>query len=155
MPSFHIRKAQLSDAAELSALICETAQTLLKPHYSKEQWDIFTGYYSVQALTGKMPRQAVFCAESDGLIVGTIALDEDLVVGFYTRLQHINQGIGKRLMTHLETYAQSKGLAELRLLASPVGLAFYYSNGWQKIEELTIEYHGVNFEETLMTKRIN
>ncbi|MGO4294331.1 GNAT family N-acetyltransferase [Chitinophaga sp. RAB17] len=154
MSSIHIRAAQPSDAKQLSDLICENAEKLLKPHYNNEQWNIFIKYYSVQVLSEKIASQTVFCAERDGQIIGTAALDGDFVVGFYTRLQYVNQGIGKQLMTYLETYAQSKGLTTLQLAASPEGLAFYYKNGWQKVKDFTIEHYGVGFEETLMSKQI-
>lgn len=135
-------------------MICENAEKLLKPHYNNEQWNIFIKYYSAQVLSEKIASQTVFCAERDGQIIGTAALDGDFVVGFYTRLQHVNQGIGKQLMTYLETYAQSKGLSTLQLAASPEGLAFYYKNGWQKVKDFTIEHYGVGFAETLMSKQI-
>ena len=154
MSSIHIRAAQLSDAKQLSDLICENAQQLLKPHYNHQQWDIFIRYYSEQVLEEKITRQTVFCAERDGQMLGTVALDGDFVVGFYTRLQHVNQGIGKQLMIHLETYAQSMGLTMLQLAASPEGLAFYYKHGWEKVKDFTIEHYGVGFEETLMTKHV-
>lgn len=154
MSSIHIRTAQLSDAKQLSDLICENAEKLLKPHYNTEQWNIFIKYYSAQVLSEKIANQTVFCAERDGQIIGTAALDGDFVVGFYTRLQYVNQGIGKQLMTYLETYAKSKGLTTLQLAASPEGLAFYYKNGWQKVKDFTIEHYGVGFDETLMSKQI-
>ncbi len=149
-----IREASLQDARQLSDLICENAQVLLKPHYSNEQWEIFIKYYSVQVMTEKLLRQAVFCAEADGKIVGTVALEDNWVFGFYTRLQYVNQGIGKRLMTHLEHYARTEGLDTLQLAASPVGLAFYYKHGWQKVRDFTAYHYGVGFEETLMTKSL-
>lgn len=149
-----IREASLQDAQQLSDLICENAHALLKPHYSDKQWEIFIKYYSVEAMTEKLQRQAVFCAEADGKIVGTVALEDDWVFGFYTRRQYVNQGIGKRLMTHLEHYARAQGLDTLQLAASPVGLAFYYKHGWQKVRDFTAYHYGVGFEETLMTKSL-
>ncbi|SEW52757.1 GNAT family N-acetyltransferase [Chitinophaga arvensicola] len=152
MSAIQIRRAQLTDAAALSELICENAQQLLKPHYSEAQWTIFIQYYSIAVLREKISKQVVFCAEKDGVIVGTVALDGDFVVGFYTRLQQVNQGIGKLLMAHLEAYALSNGLTTLQLAASPEGLAFYAKNGWQYVKDYTFEYYGVGFEETLMQK---
>lgn len=123
----------------------------LKQTYSASLSEIPTE----QALTEKIDNQTVFCAEQDSQILGTIALDKDFVVGFYTRLQNLGQGIGRLLIAHLETYATSKGIGALQLAASPEGLAFYYKNGWEKIKDFIIEYHGVGFEETLMTKKIS
>lgn len=147
-----LRNAQVSDAKRLSELILENADSLVRPYYSEEQWNIFVKYYSEEVLTEKIGRQMVFVAEQDELIVGTVALEVDFVVGVYTRLQNVGQGIGKLLMAHLENYAKESGLRQLQLAASPTGLAFYYKNGWEKVKDFTIEYYGVGFEETLMIK---
>ncbi|MCW3464981.1 GNAT family N-acetyltransferase [Chitinophaga nivalis] len=155
MSTIHIRAAQLSDAKALSDLICENALKILKPHYSDEQWNIFIRYYSVEVMIEKIATQTVFCAERAGQIIGTVALDGDFVVGFYTHVQHVNQGIGKQLMAHLENHAYRNGITTLQLAASPEGLAFYYKNGWQKIKDLMMVHYGVGFEETLMTKQLS
>jgi N-acetylglutamate synthase-like GNAT family acetyltransferase len=155
MTRIYIRKATINDAKNLSELICENAQQILKPHYNVEQWNIFIKYYSIEVMTKKIESQVIFCAEKDGEIVGTIALDGDFVVGFYTRLKSMNQGIGKKLINHLENYATNNGLKKLQLAASPEGLVFYYKNGWQKVKDFVIEYYGVGFEETLMIKELS
>ena len=150
-----IRRAFESDAEELSRLICENAKAMLAPHYSKEQWDIFITYYSPEVIRKKINQQIVFCCELKGKIVGSVALDNDFVVGFYTHLEYLHQGIGTALMNHLEAFASEKSLKEIQLAASPVGLNFYIKNGWQKVKDITIDYYGVGFEETLMVKRLN
>lgn len=122
--------------------------------YSTVRLSSFIKYYAEEVLAEKIIRQVVFIAERDGVILGTIALEHDFVVGFYTRLQNTNQGIGRLLMTHLETYAKKQGLTQLQLAASPEGVAFYNKVGWKKIKDFTIEYYGVDFEETLMAKEI-
>jgi GNAT superfamily N-acetyltransferase len=149
-----IRLAIDKDAESLSQMICENAKTMLLPHYDESQWDIFIKYYSPEVMQKKVKAQYLFCAELNCNIVGTIALDKDFVVGFYTRLGYLNQGIGKSVMQHLEEFALDKGLTEIQLAASPQGLSFYYRHGWKKIKDITIEHYGVGFEETLMVKRI-
>jgi GNAT superfamily N-acetyltransferase len=149
-----IRPAVDNDAESISQMICENAKAILYPHYNEIQWDIFIKYYSPEIVRNKIKAQHIFCAELDGNIAGTIALDKDFVVGFYTRLQYVNRGIGKMMMQHLEEFAIDQGLTEIRLAASPEGLAFYYKNGWEKIKDITIEHYGVGFKETLMVKRL-
>jgi GNAT superfamily N-acetyltransferase len=149
-----IRRAIESDAEELSLMICENAKATLAPHYSKEQWDIFITYYSTEVIKNKIATQIVFCSEFNGQIIGTVALDDNFVVGFYTRLEFLNKGIGVEMMNHLEAFALKKGLTEIQLNASPVGLAFYFKNGWEKIKDIIIDYYGVGFEETLMSKKL-
>jgi GNAT superfamily N-acetyltransferase len=149
-----IRPAIDDDAERLSHMICENAQAILSPHYNNEQWTIFIKYYSPEVMCEKINTQYVFCAELNTQIVGTIALDKDFVVGFYTRLHYLNQGIGKKMMKHLEDFALVKGLHTIQLAASPEGLSFYYKNGWEKVKDITIEHFGVGFEETLMVKKL-
>lgn len=149
-----IRRALESDAEVLSQMICENAKELLAPHYTKEQWDIFITYYSPEVIRQKINEQIFFCAEINSEIVGSIALDNDFVVGFYTRLGYLNQGIGAAMMKHLEAFALENKLKEIRLAASPIGVKFYLKNGWEKVEDITIEYYGVGFEETLMVKKL-
>lgn len=149
-----IRPALENDAEKLSQMICENAQAILSPHYNDKQWAIFIKYYSPEVMRKKISEQNVFCAELNEQTVGTIALDKDFVVGFYTRLQYLNRGIGKTMMKHLEAFALKKGLTELQLAASPEGLSFYYKNGWGKVKDFIIEHYGVGFEETLMIKNL-
>ena len=154
MRELEIRKATTNDAGELSELIYENADSLLKPHYNEQQWTIFLKYYSPEVLKKKITTQHLFCAVTDSLIVGCIGLEGDFVVGFYTRLNYRNRGIGKLLMDHLELYAKVSGIKRLHLAASPEGLRFYYKNGWIKVRDIVIDHYGVGFCETLMEKQI-
>lgn len=154
MKDLNIRRAFPADAGALSIMICENAFGILKPHYSDEQWNVFLRYYSPEVMSEKIKTQVIFCALHGKTIVGCIGLHDDYVVGFYTRLENRNQGIGNMLMNHLEAYARAIKLSELRLASSPEGLAFYYKNGWTKVKDFTIEHYGVGFNETLMKKKL-
>ena len=154
MLHINIREANQNDAKNLSELICENANLILKPFYNDMQWTVFIQYYSEDVLRQKMESQTIFCVEIDGSIVGTIALDADFVVGFYTKVSHLKNGIGSLLMIHLENHAREKGFKALQLAASPVGVDFYLKKGWKKIKEFNISYLGVDFEETLMEKEL-
>lgn len=149
-----IRRAAQRDATTLSEMICANAEKTLAPHYTEKQWQIFKTYYSPEVLSEKIKTQDVFCAEKGGVIVGSIALDGDWVVGFYTHVAHLGRGVGTALMSHLETFALSKGLTQIQLAASPVGLEYYLNNGWIKVKELVVEHYGVGFDETLLVKKL-
>jgi GNAT superfamily N-acetyltransferase len=136
-----IRAAVADDAETLSNLICENAEAILHQHYDEKQWAILID-------------QHVFCAVLNNEIVGTIALENDFVVGFYTRLKYVNQGVGKTMMRYLEEFASKKGLTKLQLAASPEALCFYNKNGWTKVRNIVMEHYGVGFEETLMVKSL-
>jgi GNAT superfamily N-acetyltransferase len=150
-----IRRATQTDAKALSELIVENAAELLRSYYSDEQWEVFIKYYSVEILAEKISSQIIFVAESGNSIVGTIALNDDLVVGFYTRLDFVNNGIGSLLMRYLEDFALSEGIMTLQLASSPLGLTFYLRKGWQRVRDLSVDHYGVTFEETLMIKKLS
>lgn len=148
-----IENALPSDANEISNLVLENATFYLKQHYTDAQWLVFLSYYSVEALLHKIQNQDVFCAKVEGKIVGTIALDKDYIVGFYTHIQFANKGIGSTLLQHIEEFARvDKGYSEILLASSPVGVTFYTKYGWQIIEKVILDYLGVDFEETIMKK---
>lgn len=154
LSELHIRQAFDADATALSRLICKNAQGLLKPHYSPLQLATFERYYSPEAMLEKEKKQTIFCAEIKGELVGTIGLERDFVVGFYTEVSLVNQGIGSALLDHLENFARKNGLGVIQLSASPVGVAFYERRGWQKLQDITVDYFGVGFDETLMKKAL-
>jgi GNAT superfamily N-acetyltransferase len=151
----HLRPATPADAGPLALLIADSAQATLAPHYSEVQMAAFLDYYSPSAMQGKIANQAVFCAEMGAQLVGTVALTADAyVVGFYTHADHLGKGIGKAMMRHIELVAQQMGHPEIRLTASPVGLGFYYKLGWEKLSDYIFQHRGVDFDETLMGKRL-
>lgn len=152
MDEIIIREAKHSDACDLSHMINENALHILKPYYTAEQWSAFLKYYSPQSMEEKIARNTFFCAVIAGRIVGCIGLNSSFLIGFYTRLEWRNKGIGRSLMTHLINHARKLGLAELQLAAAPGGLAFYNKNGWQKVKDIVTEHHGVGFPETLMKR---
>jgi GNAT superfamily N-acetyltransferase len=149
-----IERVTLNDAAEISDLIIKNASFYLRPHYSDAQWGIFKNYYSVESIQQKILQQQMFFAKLGTVIVGTIALDQDYIVGFYTHVAYVNKGIGSKLLRYIEKEAQEIGHAEIFLASSPVGLDFYLKFGWQLVEELEIDYLGVPFVETIMKKRL-
>lgn len=149
-----IRPATPADADALSLLIADSARASLAPHYSGVQLAAFLDYYSPSAMAGKIARQAVFCAEMSGQLVGTVALDgAGNVGGFYTHADHMGKGIGTAMMRHVEAFAKQKGHREIRLTASPVGLGFYYKHGWERVSDFEFQHLGVGFDETLMRKQ--
>ncbi|RYY55021.1 MAG: GNAT family N-acetyltransferase [Chitinophagaceae bacterium] len=147
-----IRRASPADASDLSFLILENAEQVLRPHYNKEQWQVFAAYYSIPAVERKLRRQTVFCGGREGRILGTVGLQGDTLVGFYTRYGYSGQGIGTRLLDHAERFAATTGIDRLHLSSSPEGLPFYRKSGWMEFETKLVYYSGVGFEETRMEK---
>lgn len=145
-----IRRATQADAAALSALICDNAQLTLAAHYSELQMQIFLRYYDLESVQQNLKKQTIFCAERDGQIIGSVGLIDNFIVGFYTHINFMGQGVGSQLMRHLHAYALSIGVKQLRLSASPAAVEFYLKLGYQIVEQIKPLYLGVAFDETLM-----
>lgn len=149
-----IRKAELKDAEAISALVLANAARTLRAHYTEEQWAVFTKYYSPEAVRFKIVTQEVYCGEIGGRLVGTVAMANGFVLGFYTDPELIGRGIGTQLMQYLEEEARKMGIRVLELAASPVGVAYYSRHGWEMVGEEEFVYEGVGFWEVRMKKRL-
>lgn len=149
-----IRPAVHQDAEVLSNLILENAYALLLPYYNTEQWEAFSKFYAPEEMQKKIAEQRIFCAILNHQIAGTIALDKNTLVGFYTQINFLNRGIGKMLMQYIESLAVEEGMTELKLTASPQAVTFYDKQGWKRVSVNTYYYFGVGFDETLMIKKL-
>lgn len=142
------------DAGALSEMICANAMQTLAPYYNDQQRQAFLDEYAPVKMVRKIQTQDLYIALANDRLAGTVALKDDWVVGVYTAIDFMGQGIGKKLMEFIEGIALQKGFKSLRLAASPLGVAFYSKLGWETIALQQFDYEGVLFEETLMTKRL-
>lgn len=152
MLDISIRRATEFDAEELSVMISDNAKAILASHYSEIQMAVFLRHYAPEAIRSRISKTVLFVAESQGEILGSIGLDEDLVVGFYTKVAYIGKGIGTALLKYLENYAAENGFVRIELSASPVGEGFYIKQGWRKVEDTIVYYYDTAFNEALMEK---
>ncbi|MBX9735262.1 MAG: GNAT family N-acetyltransferase [Chitinophagaceae bacterium] len=149
---FFIRELISTDIPEASALITENAQHTLATVYSETQMQAFLSYYTEKALEEKMTSADFFCAMIDDEIVGMIGLEDNMVIGFYTKVSYLGRGIGKILLNYIENFAQQKGYINIQLASSPISISFYEKQGWLPIKKIYPTYCGVIFEELLMKK---
>ncbi len=149
-----IRRASQSDAAAIGELVLLNARKTLFQFYSTLQWEVFSRYYSTEAVLAKLDTQIIFCGEINEQLVATVAIENGFVLGFYTHPDHLGRGIGTSMMEYLEQEAKAQGILELELAASPVGVAYYLKHGWEKVDEEDFYYEGVLFRETRMRKKL-
>ncbi|MBY0537251.1 MAG: GNAT family N-acetyltransferase [Chitinophagaceae bacterium] len=152
MLDISIRRATEFDTEELSIMISDNAKALLSSYYSDVQMAVFLRHYAPEAIKSRLSKTVLFVAETKGEILGSIGLDDDLVVGFYTKANHTGKGIGTKLLKHLENYATENGFVRIELSASPIGEGFYLKQGWRKVEDTIVYYYDTAFNEALMEK---
>lgn len=150
-----IRPAAERDARALGALIRKNAAVLLAGRYSARQLAAWKRYNTPARIRRRIAERATFCAFRGRRLCATAALDGAEVQGLYVNPRVCGQGIGRRLLAHLEIFAASQGATALHLTSTPGAVAFYAGNGWRAGRTVVVVVLGVRFEETYMTKRLN
>ncbi len=149
-----ISPATSEEAEALSRLICDNALHTLSGYYSPLQMETFLKYYAPAQVLDKIGHQLVFCAMQGGAIIGTVALEDDLIVGFYTHKDHLGKGVGTLLLRHIEQIALQNGFHEVQLSASPAARGYYLKQGFDEVSPCVFTYLGVDFDETFMRKQL-
>jgi GNAT superfamily N-acetyltransferase len=149
-----LRTATARDARAISALIRRNADAVLAEEYTRAQLAAWKRYNTPARFRERMKSRTTIGAYRAGRLFGTIALEGTELVGFYVSPARRGQGIGKLLLERLESFAISQGIDSLSLTSSPSATTFYLQHGWKKRRSVVLSMFGVDFEETLMTKKL-
>ena len=120
-----IRQATKADAARISYLIRNNTDKVLSNPYNERQKEVWKAANTPAAIRKQLAHRIIFCAFIKDKMVGTIGLDQDMLVGLYVSHAQLGKGIAKALFLYLENYAKGQGLKSLRLLSTPSGKGFY------------------------------
>jgi len=149
-----IRQANKNDAKRISYLIQKNTEKVRKNNYSKKQIEIWKAANTPSAIKNKLEERIIFCAFENEQLIGTIGLEENVVVGLYVSYSKLGQGIGKKLLHHLEAFAKENRIRDLELTSTRSANSFYQRNGFSPQESVLVNVNGVDFQETKMTKKL-
>lgn len=145
MNGYSIRSARPEDAEGIRDTHVASIRGLAAQAYSGEQiaaWSVGRvpeDYVKAMTCGG----ETMFVATSRaGGVVGFAALADDEVRAVYVHPDHARNGVGRLLLRALESLAQDRGLAELRLTSSLNAVAFYRSQGYEEVGRTTFELRG-------------
>ena len=99
-----------------------------------------------------MNDREIFCAIKDNKLIGTIALKENFILGFYVNYSIRKIGIGTKLLDYLEKYAFSNNIKKLKLTSTPSAFKFYKKREYAIKEKVTLSIYGVEYPEVEMEK---
>lgn len=150
----HIRKAKSSDARRISYLILRNTEKVLENNYSQSQIDVWKKQNTPHKIKNSFARREIFCAFDKNMLIGTIGIQNNEVVGLYVSHAKRKHGIGRRLLEHLEEYARKKHLRELSLTSTPSAENFYRRNGYTAGGYVELIIDDVIFRELKMSKRL-
>ena len=96
----------------------------------------------------------IFCAFENNKLAGTIALQRNLILGFYVSHSIRGKGIGTKLLRHLEVYASKNEIKKLFLTSTPSAFQFYQNKGYTAKKEVTLTIYGIDYLEMEMEKEL-
>ena len=90
--------------------------------------------YSPENIIEPSLNRLIFVACGDNEIVGTVSLKDDTIYALFVDPKVLNQGIGTKLMNHVESLTRRRGYQLIRLTSSTTAHDFYQKLGYQTIK---------------------
>lgn len=132
-----IRTATSADAAALSRLITHTMRVSNAPDYDHATVERLSRRFSPTALVERIANEQTFVGEHDGSPVATAGLHGNLIRTMFVAPDAQGQGVGQRMLAHIEATARTNEIALLTVNASITARGFYERFG----------FHFVRFKE--------
>ncbi|WP_207888225.1 GNAT family N-acetyltransferase [Pseudomonas sp. 30_B] len=145
-----IRKARSEDAAAISQLIVMTVRESNSQDYPASVIESVAANFSPERLIELLEQRLVFVALLGDEIVGTGALDCNVVRSLFIAPRQQHKGIGQALMSIIEETALERGVEALLLPSSLTAQAFYARQGYSVVRE---QLHGEE-RTIIMTKSL-
>ncbi|QAY86913.1 GNAT family N-acetyltransferase [Pseudomonas arsenicoxydans] len=131
-----IRNAMNADAPAISRMIIGTLRESNAQDYSSEIINQVEQSFSPQAILRLLTQRQVIVATLESHIVATASLDQDVVRSVFVEPAYQGNGIGRKLMTRIQSIATTEGLNLLRVPSSITAEGFYASLGFKKIRDV-------------------
>jgi putative acetyltransferase len=139
MDRLQIRSASPADATALSDVIHRAVRTSNAPDYDPMVIELLCASFTPEKIIAQMSERDVFAAMLDEAIVGTVSFGraKGRLNALFVDPQLHRQGIGARLVRHIEQHAAGAGVVVLWLSASITARPFYERLGYalHKFEE--------------------
>ncbi|WP_434597599.1 GNAT family N-acetyltransferase [Pseudomonas sp. R4-83] len=130
-----IRNASDSDAPAISKTIINALRESNARDYSSDIIDQVVQGFSVPAVLRMLTERQVLVATIDGHIVATASLQKNIIRSVFVDPQYHRRGIGRHLISTIESIALDAGLSLLNVPSSIPAEGFYASLGFRKIRD--------------------
>lgn len=158
----HIRRFRDSDAVALVRVHRGTIRGVNSKDYSKSQIRAWANRSTAKRFKDLVRKNTRFVAIHTVRIRGKL---KEKVVGFadyyknelegmYIHKNHLGEGIGKRLLSHLEKDAYKNGIRTLRCTSTITAKAFYEKQGFKTIKKTTYTIGDQRLPVYRMMKRL-
>lgn len=134
-----IRIATSEDAIAISRVVCGALRGTNAKDYTPTVIDLVEQSFSPEAILHFLTQRQVYVATIGHQVVATASLDQDVVRSVFVDPSHQGKGIGRQLMTKIQSVAVGVGIKLLRVPSSITAEGFYTSLGFKKVRD---EFHG-------------
>ena len=123
-----------AEAAALHGLRRRSILAFAPDAMSIEQARQWADKGSVESMAGRLHDTEGWVAETDGQIIGWVAIREDYLDALYVAPESARRGIGTQLLQFAEEALRARGIGALRVEASWNSEAFYIRRGYEPLE---------------------
>jgi GNAT superfamily N-acetyltransferase len=149
-----VRKFETRDAAAVSTVIREAMRVTNSRDYPPSVLNPLMYYFSPKKVLQLSLERICLVAETDGEIVGTVALENDELETFFVHPDYQGKGVGRFLLQSVEEIAARGKIKTVRVLSSLSAVSFYEKAGYRKngIELEESAGRQIGLEKTLETR---
>lgn len=137
-----IRNFKQEDAWKVSYLIRKTLIEVNSKDYPLEVIQFLCENNSPRRIIDKSSSQSIYVAVDDERILGTVSLQDDVILGLFVNPRFHGKSVGIKLMNHVETVARKKGYKSVSLLSSITAFEFYKKIGYKRVGDVNSKEHG-------------
>ena len=130
-----IRLIEERDLQRVSALIQNTLLVSNLADYDLEIIGNLLSAFSPQELRALARKRRIYILEKDGVLLGTIGLENARVYNFFVPPDRQGSGIGGELLDFVENQARSEGWRNLTVDSSLTAVSFYRNKGYRRTGE--------------------
>ena len=127
-----IRLIKERDLQRVSALIQNTLLVSNLADYDLEIIGNLLNAFSPDQIRALAEKRRIYILEEDGVLQGTIGLEEGKVVNFFVAPDRQGSGIGGELLDFVENQARSEGRRRLTVNSSLTAVSFYRAKGYRQ-----------------------
>jgi predicted N-acetyltransferase YhbS len=148
--STEIRRAMTADAGGISRAVTRALRETNARDYPPHIIARLVASFSPERVAVQIASRIAYVALSEGVIVGTASLSDNVIKTVFVDPDHQGKGLGAKLMDIVERAARDRGIAVLSVPSSITALGFYARLGFVPVRE---EHHG-DERTIIMTKSV-
>ncbi|MBI2558957.1 GNAT family N-acetyltransferase [Candidatus Woesearchaeota archaeon] len=145
MTKMDIRGFRSNDAEILSSMIRKCLVTINNKDYSKKVISKMCNKFSPQNITQLSKTRRIYVAVEKLKLIGTASLKKNRILSVFVDPDLHKQGIGRKLVKHLEITAIKEGYNKIEIPSNTTALKFYEKLGYKKIKKIVSAY-GIEYK---------